>query len=172
MKRLLPLLVVFVLAGCYVRHTAVEDGSAKIAGSKKMVAVAYHTGPATITAELKDDEHDLRQLRPVPDSAVLISDSGTHDVLSYDPLSVHYNGSSKYEERAELRELCDAQPAHDSGWTSPGLTGDGAERGYAFCILRGGGERRGNRRDLMRRGSVFRALRCESRRVMRSRKPI
>ena len=98
MKRLLPLLVVFVLAGCYVRHTAIEDGSAKIAGSKKMVSVAYHTGPATITVQLKDDEHDLRQLRPVQDSVVVISDSGTHYVLSYDPLSVRYNGSSKYYE--------------------------------------------------------------------------
>ena len=55
-------------------------------------------GDVEVTVQLKDDEHDLRQLRPVQDSVVVISDSGTHYVLSYDPLSVRYNGSSKYYE--------------------------------------------------------------------------
>jgi hypothetical protein len=112
MKLILLLLAVFLLAGCSVRHTAVENGSAKIADSKMMVAVQYHTGPATITVELKDDEHDLRLLRPIPSSVSLVSHDGIQYLLDYDPQSVRFNGCSKYSERYGVRVWMSFDFAH------------------------------------------------------------
>ena len=99
MKRIFLLLAVIFLSGCYVRYTQVERGSEKIADSKIMVSVHYHTGPATLSVAWKDDERDLRLLRPIPNSAMLVSQSGIQYILDFDPDSVRYNGSSSYSDK-------------------------------------------------------------------------